>query len=610
MPIPTNVLGLHVSARPPSDAGANTMWLSQALADARYPDHPGQTFVLYDGGAAAPAQEPNGWYYNGRDYVTCNSGGGQTLLVTPNGDYEGDWTKVGVILGVSGTQDTAGCTHPSLRIDRNGPPLPAGKGDLGGTLYLYYINGANGTTVKCATTTMAMIEQVYLGTLPIANAYISVTSVLTKSATVLPNLSQFGNFGGIQRPDGTSNLWYEATLGSGTDSWVSSLAVGPTPNGAFATRGGPMGTLQPLMTFGFSRNFPTLTGGTTNVTGFQSSYSIGQPYEENGQYVNIYHSGGFGSGDGSPFTEIYRAFSPVGDGQNWKVDNGGYPIYSRRDNRYEGDQVADPAQYQRPYGTWLALWTAASNPDARFVIKAAPLSPTLKIWNANHWVNVDQLGGAGNARRGLMQRGRMAASGFQIYNYDDCPIDPGATANFPVALPTAFAGNECLLHNVATTGTYGTSTTINTGTVLPTLRVGDAFFGTHRPMLPGEVRYYFCRKPKVWEWISTGGRWDSTQTVAFSATPAPNAANGSVISITLTANITAMGLPTNLGLDEEITYELTQDATGGWTVAWPATYIFGNAWSNTGNTANTKTVAKFKNLGGKLYCISGQNAWG
>lgn len=57
-----------------------------------------------------------------------------------------------------------------------------------------------------------------------------------------------------------------------------------------------------------------------------------------------------------------------------------------------------------------------------------------------------------------------------------------------------------------------------------------------------------------------------------------------------------------------VTVFMSQNGTGGSTVAWGANYIFPTAWSNTGNTANKSSSIAFVSDGSKLVAM-GANAW-
>ncbi len=99
-----------------------------------------------------------------------------------------------------------------------------------------------------------------------------------------------------------------------------------------------------------------------------------------------------------------------------------------------------------------------------------------------------------------------------------------------------------------------------------------------------------------------------TQIVASSATPALRCGLGNNITFTATA-ASLWGAPTEIPpAGTPVTITITQDGTGGWAITWNAAYIFPTAWSNTGNTANKKSVAYFVSDGTSLVA-QGANTW-
>ena len=100
------------------------------------------------------------------------------------------------------------------------------------------------------------------------------------------------------------------------------------------------------------------------------------------------------------------------------------------------------------------------------------------------------------------------------------------------------------------------------------------------------------------------------QTVASSATPALDLSQGKIVIFNTGANATVTwAAPTNVPTaGSSVTVIITQDATGGRTVAWNAAYIFPTAWTNTGNTANKVSTQHFVSDGTKLVA-TGANSW-
>lgn len=114
--------------------------------------------------------------------------------------------------------------------------------------------------------------------------------------------------------------------------------------------------------------------------------------------------------------------------------------------------------------------------------------------------------------------------------------------------------------------------------------------------------------------INDGVAWkrngSKQQTVTFSATPALDCGLGNVVTLstTLTAGIT-WGAPTNVpAAGETVFVTMTQDGTGGRSVAWNAAYIFPTAWTNTGNTSGLTSSVLFVSDGVKLVA-KGVNLW-
>lgn len=102
---------------------------------------------------------------------------------------------------------------------------------------------------------------------------------------------------------------------------------------------------------------------------------------------------------------------------------------------------------------------------------------------------------------------------------------------------------------------------------------------------------------------------DVSNSPAYAASVTPNLAQANIWLIgTLTGAITVNN-PSNLpAAGEVITFRFTQDGTGGRNVSWGSNFVFPVAWSNTGNTANTVSIAHFVSTGTKLIAVN-QNAW-
>lgn len=90
--------------------------------------------------------------------------------------------------------------------------------------------------------------------------------------------------------------------------------------------------------------------------------------------------------------------------------------------------------------------------------------------------------------------------------------------------------------------------------------------------------------------VATGDLVLLTSALTDQATIATDASLGNIFTVTLGGNRT-MGAPTNPHTGESITYQITQDGTGGRTLAWNA--VFKQAWSDTGNTLGKSSSISF-----------------
>lgn len=92
----------------------------------------------------------------------------------------------------------------------------------------------------------------------------------------------------------------------------------------------------------------------------------------------------------------------------------------------------------------------------------------------------------------------------------------------------------------------------------------------------------------------------SAQTVAFSATPAFNASAYNQFSTTLSGNVTSSTLSGGY-FGEFITFNICQDATGGWTFAWPTNLLSAPTISATASACTNVLAA---NNGTNWYAVS------
>jgi hypothetical protein len=413
----------------PSNPQPLDIWHSTALAYARFPSHPGETYVAVDAGAT-PSQEPNSWYYNGLIYLLLNQSAALVLYTAPApvGGRPQDvvFTKVGTVMGGGVGGEASGVVHPSKFID--------GPWNTDSTMvYIDYITAGNGLIVKRAGATMAAIAAS-----PTTAFAGSQAVLIQKAGGVLPDALQLGNYGGVNLSPigGNYGLLVEALWGTGSDSWNPVFATCATATGTHSVETGILKSMdaQP----GHQRSKQNPIPPTTNflLEGWRGWMGAGSPIWENGQFVMITHGWKTGSGDGNPTSDLYRLTSP--NCRNWTVDLWGYPIYARQDTRYEHDQVADADPCWVP-GGWWCFWTAASNPSNTFVVKWAPLSATTLMRDGMVWSPMDQ-SRPQIGSQSLVPEARYAISGQPVKPFGDYLIDPSNTAGFVFPLPRGAHG--------------------------------------------------------------------------------------------------------------------------------------------------------------------------
>lgn len=551
------------------------IWIDTSLAGSRFPAHPGRTSVVFDAGAGLALQEPNLFInpVDGLLYCFVNYSGNGRLYRAA--DPRGPWTALGLVLGGGVGGEALGCIHPSVYVEGN-------------NVYVFYITSGSATTVKVAQATMAA-----LAATPTA-AFGGQATVYSKAGGTVPGLAQFGNFSVVKLPSGVYRLYIEAT-GTNSDSWQTMAAECATINGTYVMRTGVLTSLIPQPVFEQGPGEVPVSASNFTVAQYQGMGQTGPIFWENGQYVQIYHAGP----DLALPTDLYRATSP--DGLTWTIDLWGYAAYDRSDSRWELDQVADPYPVNFN-GVWWCFWTAAVNAgtnNGRWVVKAAPLSPTMRMWDGGGWVPLDQ-DAPPKRWRGFFTRTRTVDSPTPVRPFDIDLCDPSGTANFARVLPPAGPGVRVMAANMSTT----------TGTLAYSADTNDTIVGGGPVIVaPGEVVWFECARANQWLVLGRRNRGKGAQqAVASSATPALNCALGNIVTFTATA-ASAWGAPTNVpAAGERVVVAITQDATGGWAITWNAAYIFPTAFSNTGNTAGKKTLVEFISDGTALVAQSA-NAW-
>lgn len=99
---------------------------------------------------------------------------------------------------------------------------------------------------------------------------------------------------------------------------------------------------------------------------------------------------------------------------------------------------------------------------------------------------------------------------------------------------------------------------------------------------------------------TTGRMWPRVVSVAFSATPTFDGAQGTAFVITLTGNVTSSSL-SNMVEGATYTFHICQDGIGGRTFAWPAAVIGEVA---IGAVLSTCTVQQVTVRGGNAYATA------
>lgn len=464
----TVVANVVVGPETPPPTANNLVWVSTALADARFPQHPGDTQVVLDGGTSTAMQEPNVWTYQNAAYILVNYGGAQFVFRKfygpdkPLDDPSVPWTNLGQVLGNGFGGEASPAVHAGLYVE-------------GTDLYAFYVNSnSSSTTLFVARSNMAT-----------PTVWAKLGAVLTKTGGVLNGLSGFGNSAVFKDTNGVYTLLFEGLFGSASDGWLTGMAECASISGTYTVVAGNLPSLSKAQVYGttLAAPYPVPTNGF--LEGQRAFYSCGPVVYENGQYVQLFHGGEVSSGDTTPQSEIYRATSK--NKYLWQVDLYGYPVHRRNDHRWEIDQCADifPVNID---GVWWGFWTAASNQNGRFVVKMAPLSPTTKVYSGGVWVALHQQGGDGSSTRGLRERTRYAISGQPLYPFDDVAIDPGTTVGFGVVLPYASKGCEVRMANTAAA----------TGTIAVTAQSGDTILGVNAAITVGQLVTYKCLRQGFW----------------------------------------------------------------------------------------------------------------
>jgi hypothetical protein len=101
----------------------------------------------------------------------------------------------------------------------------------------------------------------------------------------------------------------------------------------------------------------------------------------------------------------------------------------------------------------------------------------------------------------------------------------------------------------------------------------------------------------------------NVQTPASTSSLTVDPNQGSVVYITLNQNL-GVNAPSTSIVGELLTYHFLQNGTGGYTVGWDTSHYVNIAFSNTGNTANTRSSISFRCVAAGVWLQEGaQKTW-
>ena len=298
-----------------------------SIANCQMSPHAADRLDLFDG------QEATLWIANGKYNMLFTLGGYLQLRTCPytaDPTVAANWTAPASCIGNGNGGEAGNCAHSFVYVE-------------GSTLYCYYTQ-LSSQNIRVATATTA------------------APTVWTGNATVYS-----GAYGGnvsngnacVVKSGGVYYMLLEAIFadtltGEGyTNAWQVGMLSCATPTGTFTNVIKPLLTMKP---------------------GYHGSASCGQLFYENGQWVHLYHGTGWGR---TAFpTDLFVATSPSLTTDTWTVQNGGYPIATRK-TRWEVDQIADPFVIEGPNGIKYLFYEGADNRAGTFRMAVTTLLP---VW--------------------------------------------------------------------------------------------------------------------------------------------------------------------------------------------------------------------------------------
>lgn len=327
-------------------------WLSSSLRHLRIPAGAAQRVPVIVPTLAWEqdvCQEPLVWFGDGRWHMLYTGGWDNHALgyATCDGDplTPTNWVKKPApTLGQGAAGFAGGVAHPGFYIE-------------GSTLYLYFTDFlASPPVLRVATTPLSADPPTW-----------------TLGGTVFDLPTGLAGDGWIANTyvvhDTTQDHPYTLFYENQSEGWQLGVAVGDSPTGPFTSITTQLRSPKPFVGAGCSNPWLGL---------------------ENGEYVMYFH--GTVAGPGLP-SQIYRAHTRRENltTDAWKLDNHGRPVI-RRAHTYETEQVADICLARAGTDTpRVGFWSGLDNAKPLGAIMAAPMLPTLLMWDGIAWV--DQTGG-------------------------------------------------------------------------------------------------------------------------------------------------------------------------------------------------------------------------
>lgn len=346
--MPTNAVlaSIYIGQKPPVNPTASARWISQSHAHMQIPCGPNDRLPIIGNAAgnSSATQEVNPIFNTttSRWEALVNTTAGQYFCYSQNA--AGPWSVASTQCLGNGNGGESGQAIQARTILENG------------ILYCYYMTNRDSfAKVWLASTPMpitAVTNLTFTSLGFIATRRTSVSGSNFIIANPAGGYLMFGEDGGL-------------TLQSSIAASVAGMVASP-----------------------FTVTNPSLQSAVIQYNG---------PYVlDAGQFRKVYERPFVVYEDGLWIMYIH---SPIGVDSTtyvtrWTCRDAGIPInwvqdkvfdFLRPMHTVEIDQIADFTAAQGPNERWWAFWTAASNPEARFTIMAAPMRETMMAFDGSAW---------------------------------------------------------------------------------------------------------------------------------------------------------------------------------------------------------------------------------